>query len=211
MQLALIDAYDSFTHNLAHALGTAGARVQVVRCDAIPPGVLGAADAVVFGPGPGGPQEAGVFVPAIRALVGRVPLLGVCLGHQALAVALGGQIRRNPPVHGLATEIHHDATGMFSGLSAPLRQTRYHSLVVDAPTLPPELRVAATSPDGAIMAIAHRTAPAWGVQFHPESVLSGSAGQALLTRFVELARAASGPRATEPAPQRLDTGAGPAG
>jgi len=187
MRLVFVDAYDSFTYNLVHALEQAGARVQVVRCDEVHPRGLLAADAVVLGPGPGEPAEAGCFLAAVTELVGRVPLLGVCLGHQALALALGGSLRRHAPVHGHATPIRHDATELFTGLPPDVPMTRYHSLVVEA--VPDALRVCATSDDGAIMGLAHRRHPAWGVQFHPESVLSGRMGVGLLARFVALSRA----------------------
>lgn len=186
MRLLLVDAYDSFTHNLAHAFVVAGCDVHVVRCDEVTAEEVAthAPDPVVFGPGPGTPDEAGCFLPAIRGVIGRAPVLGVCLGHQALAQALGGRLLRHPPVHGHATPIRHAATGLFADLKEGVVMTRYHSLVVDPDTLPPELVVTAWSDDGAIMAIEHRTAPAWGVQFHPESVLSGRWGQRLLERFV---------------------------
>jgi anthranilate synthase/aminodeoxychorismate synthase-like glutamine amidotransferase len=185
-QLLLVDAYDSFTHNLAHAFVVAGCEVRVVRCDEVTAEEVAAhaPDPVVFGPGPGEPEEAGCFVPAIRALIGKAPVLGVCLGHQALALALGGRLLRHPPVHGHATPIRHDGTGLFADLADGVAMTRYHSLVVDPDALPADLRVTARSDDGAIMGLAHRAAPAWGVQFHPESVLSGVAGQRLLERFV---------------------------
>ena len=187
MRLVFVDAYDSFTYNLVHALELARARVQVVRCDQVHARSLLAADAVVLGPGPGSPLEAGCFLDAVDGLVGRVPLLGVCLGHQALALALGGTLRRHPPVHGHATPIDHDGTELFAGLPARVPMSRYHSLVVDH--VPEALRVCATSDDGAIMGLTHRHHPAWGVQFHPESVLSGQVGLGLLARFVALARA----------------------
>ena len=187
MRLALVDAYDSFTYNLAQALELSGATVHVVQCDAVRPRDLLGTDAVVLGPGPGEPPEAGCFLDAVRELVGHVPLLGVCLGHQALAMALGGTLRRHSPVHGHACAIRHDGTELFAGLLQDVPMTRYHSLVVDE--VPSELRTCAWSDDGAIMGLAHDSQPAWGVQFHPESVLSGPPGLALLTRFVALARA----------------------
>jgi anthranilate synthase component 2 len=189
MRLVLVDAWDSFTHNLAHALGSTGARVEVVRCDQVSALALRAADLVVLGPGPGEPDDAGCFLDAVPAVLGRVPLLGVCLGHQALAVALGGHLRRQDPVHGLAVPIHHTGSGLFRGLPQGVPMTRYNSLGVDESRLPAGLEVCARAPDGAVMGVAHRTAPAWGVQFHPESVLSGDAGVALLARFVALGSA----------------------
>lgn len=187
MRLVLVDAYDSFTHNLAQGLGLAGASVEVVRCDEVHAAQLTDADLVVLSPGPGTPDQAGCFLEAAQLLIGQVPLLGVCLGHQALAVALGGSLRTHPPIHGHATAIHHDGSGLFAGLPEAVEMTRYHSLVVDR--VPGCLRVCAASADGAIQGLVHRSAPAWGVQFHPESVLSGASGQALLARFVELGAA----------------------
>ncbi|MEN0062933.1 MAG: gamma-glutamyl-gamma-aminobutyrate hydrolase family protein [Myxococcota bacterium] len=187
MRLIFVDAYDSFTYNLVHGLQLAGPRVQVVRCDEVDPGSLRAADAVVLGPGPGEPHEAGCFIEAVHELLGRVPLLGVCLGHQALGIALGARLRRHEPVHGHATPVIHDGTGLFAGLPPRAPMTRYHSLVID--DLPPSLRACAFSDDQAIMGVAHTEHPAWGVQFHPESVLSGPAGLGLLARFVSLASA----------------------
>ncbi|HHO51086.1 MAG TPA: aminodeoxychorismate/anthranilate synthase component II [Deltaproteobacteria bacterium] len=184
MRLVLVDAYDSFTHNLAQALGIAGASVEVVRCDEVVAPQLLDAELVVLSPGPGTPAEAGCFLDAAGLLTGQVPLLGVCLGHQALAVALGGTLRTPPPVHGHATPIHHDRCGLFAGLPPAVPMTRYHSLGIDQ--VPACLAVTAVSDDGAIQGVRHRSAPAWGVQFHPESVLSGAAGQALLERFIEL-------------------------
>lgn len=158
-------------------------------CDAAPAPVLVPellrADAVVLGPGPGRPEEAGCLLAAVPGLVGRVPLLGVCLGHQALALALGGSLRLHEPVHGHATPIVHDGSGLFEGLPQHVPMTRYHSIVVDR--VPEALRVCARASDGTIQGLTHRSAPAWGVQFHPESVLSGSPGAALLARFVERA------------------------
>jgi anthranilate synthase/aminodeoxychorismate synthase-like glutamine amidotransferase len=189
MQLVLVDAWDSFTHNLAQAFEILGAQVSVVRCDRIDGAGISALmpDLCVFGPGPGRPEDAGCVVPAIRELVGQVPILGVCLGHQALALAFGGSLLRHPPVHGRPSPIHHDGTGLFSGLPPACAMGRYHSLGIDPSTLPSCLRVTAWSDDGVVMGVAHREAPAWGVQFHPESVMSGDAGLGLLRRFVDCA------------------------
>ena len=184
MHVVLVDARDSFAHNLAQALARLGADVDVVQADETDvPSLLGA-DLVVLGPGPGRPEDAGCFLDAVRALVGRVPLLGVCLGHQALAQALGGALLRHPPVHGHAPPVRHDGTGVFEGLPPGVPMTRYHSLVVDPARLPASLRITAWSDDGAVMGLAHREHPAWGVQFHPESVLSGDWGLALLGNAV---------------------------
>lgn len=194
----LVDARDSFAHNLAQALARLGADVDVVQADEIDPASLLAAEPglVVLGPGPGRPEDAGCLLDAVQALVGRVPLLGVCLGHQALAQALGGAILRHEPVHGHATPIRHDGTGVFAGLPPGVRMTRYHSLVVDPARLPSSLRITAWSDDGAVMGLAHRDHPAWGVQFHPESVLSGDWGLALLGNAVRGAL-----RGARPAPR----------
>jgi len=189
MRLVLVDAYDSFTHNLAQAFEVLGAEVEVVRCDAVDAVALRqmSPDLLVFGPGPGRPEDAGCIVNAIRTLAGETPILGVCLGHQAIGLAFGGGVVRHDVVHGHATEIHHDSAGLFTGVSPGAAMTRYHSLVVDEAKLPDCLRISAWSDDGAIMGLRHRHLPIWGVQFHPESVLSGRAGMALMRNFVRLA------------------------
>lgn len=184
----LIDNYDSFTHNLRHALAACGAEVVVVRNDAIT-----AEDAlalrprgIVLSPGPCGPQQAGVCMDLIRA-AGNVPLLGVCLGHQAIAAALGGVVERAPrPVHGRASPVFHDGSGLFAGLPSPFAAARYHSLIVSARGLPDDLRVTATTADGLVMGLAHRRRPLYGVQFHPESIACEH-GAALIGAFVALA------------------------
>jgi anthranilate synthase/aminodeoxychorismate synthase-like glutamine amidotransferase len=193
VRLVLVDAYDSFTHNLAQGFAALGAEVRVVACDAVDAEGLArlAPDRLVFGPGPGRPEDAGCFVDAIRAWTGRVPVLGVCLGHQALVVAHGGALRRFPPKHGLASPVHHDGTGLFTGLPPAPEMGRYHSLGVDADRVPASLRVLAWSEDGVVMAVAHRTAPAFGVQFHPESVMSGAPGLRLMHNFLSLEGAAA--------------------
>lgn len=187
MRLVLVDAYDSFTYNLVHAFAALGAEVEVVACDRVSSAGLARLrpDRLVFGPGPGRPEEAGCFVEAIRDWCGRVPVLGVCLGHQALCLAFGGTLRRYPPAHGRASPIVHDGTGLFSEVPARAEMGRYHSLGVDQ--VPPPLRAVAFTEDGLVMALAHRTAPAWSVQFHPESVMSGAHGAAILRRFVTAA------------------------
>lgn len=186
--LLLIDNYDSFTYNLYHYLGELGARVSVVRNDAIGVGqALGMApEAIVLSPGPCDPDKAGICLELIRAAAGRVPIFGVCLGHQAIAQAFGGRIVRAPRVmHGKVDRVHHDGTGVFRGLTSPLRATRYHSLCVAADSVPETLLVNATSEDGVIMGLRHRTLPIHGVQFHPESIET-SGGHALLRNFLEL-------------------------
>jgi anthranilate synthase/aminodeoxychorismate synthase-like glutamine amidotransferase len=193
MRLVLVDAYDSFTHNLAQAFMGFGIEVLVVRCDEITVAALRAEapDLIVLGPGPGSPEDAGCFVEIVQEMAGQIPLLGVCLGHQAIGLALGGTIIRHAVVHGHATDIHHDSRGLFAGIPPRAAMTRYHSLVVDPETLPPSLSVSAWSDDGAIMALRHRHHPLWGVQFHPESVLSGAAGSTLMRNFIRLQRQAA--------------------
>ncbi len=184
--ILLIDNYDSFVYNLARYLAELGCETQVVRNDAI--SVTGVADmapqAIVISPGPCTPHESGISMALIRKLGPRIPILGVCLGHQALAAALGGRIGRAPePVHGRTSLVHHAGTRLFAGLPNPLRATRYHSLLVEESTLPAELRIVARTADGLPMALEHATWPAFGVQFHPESVLTES-GHRLLANFL---------------------------
>jgi anthranilate synthase/aminodeoxychorismate synthase-like glutamine amidotransferase len=191
--LLLIDNYDSFTFNLLHSLESLGESVRVVRNDAISPAEIERNDPeiLVISPGPGDPAGAGVSVEAIAASRGRRPILGVCLGHQAIAVAFGGRVGRAPaPIHGKAHAIHHNSRGVFEGIASPMAAARYHSLVIDEATLPPELEVIARGPAGEIMAVAHRALPIVGVQFHPESFLTPE-GNRLLRNFLRLARAAA--------------------
>ena len=177
----IVDNYDSFTYNLVQYLGELGAELEVVRNDA---GVLGReADRVVVSPGPCSPAEAGESVEAIRHYAGRgIPVLGVCLGHQALGAAFGGRVVRGEPVHGKTAAIEHDGRTIFRGLESPLTVGRYHSLVVD-PQLPDELEVSATG-GGVVMGLRHRELPAEGVQFHPESILTPQ-GKAILRNFLD--------------------------
>jgi len=186
MRLLLVDNYDSFVYNLAQAFGALGAEPVVVRNDASI-GDLEAVDpdAVVISPGPGDPSEAGISVEAIRTFAPRVPVLGVCLGHQCIGAAFGGRVDRATvgPVHGKTSLVDHDGSGVFSGLPAPLTATRYHSLAIEEESFPNQLRVTARSEDGVVMGVAHRELPVEGVQFHPESVLT-SHGPALLENFV---------------------------
>ena len=189
--LLLIDNYDSFTYNLFHYLGQLGEEVVVKRNDQI-----SAADAlalkpasIVLSPGPCDPDKAGICLPLIKAAAGRVPILGVCLGHQAIGQAYGGRIVRAPiPMHGKLSRIHHGAQSVFAGLEDGFRATRYHSLIIDRETLPSSLEITAETDDGLIMGVAHRTHPVHGVQFHPESIASQH-GHALLKNFLVLARA----------------------
>lgn len=186
MRVTLVDCHDSFTWNLAQAMQALGADVDVVTCDSTSIGALLAADAVMLGPGPGRPEDAGVVVGAVTALGGRVPVLGVCLGQQAIGLALGAKVVRWRPVHGYTSMIAHDGTGLFAGLPTPVEMMRYHSLALT--DLPADLVATAWSEDGAVQAVAHRSWPMWGVQFHPESVASGDHGIALIGRWLDLAR-----------------------
>lgn len=191
MRVFLLDNYDSFTFNLAQYLQELGAIVEVVLNDRIDPAsvVAGGWDAIVVSPGPGRPEGAGITVPLVRQAAGLVPLLGVCLGHQAIGHAWGAPIVRAAElVHGKTSPIHHDGRTLFRGLPSPFPATRYHSLAVDPAGLPPELEVSARTADGTVMGVRHRTYAVEGVQFHPESILTG-AGHALLSNFLDLARA----------------------
>ena len=184
-RILVIDNYDSFVFNLVQYLGEMGAEPVVIRNDK-----LGAAEAengyagVVISPGPGVPADAGVSVEIISRMAGLAPVLGVCLGHQAMAEAFGGNVVRAPvPMHGKTSMISHDGTGVFEGLENPFRATRYHSLIVEESSLPAELRVTARSEDGLVMGICHRDFPLWGVQFHPESIYT-SHGKEMVANFV---------------------------
>jgi len=187
--ILLIDNYDSFVFNLSRYFQRLGQRTVVVRNDAIDPRrvrILGP-DAVVLSPGPCSPGEAGASLEVIRELYPEIPILGVCLGHQAIAAALGGRVvRAAEPVHGRASEIFHNESGVFQRLPNPISACRYHSLTVDRETLPACLEVTAATADGTVMAIAHRELPVVGLQFHPESILTPQ-GYELLAGFLRLA------------------------
>jgi anthranilate synthase component 2 len=190
-RVALIDNYDSFTFNLVHYLGELGADVAVWRNDEISVDeTLGEKpDAIVLSPGPCTPNEAGICLDLVRAASETTPILGVCLGHQAVGQAFGGEVVRAPaPMHGKVSRIAHNARGLFRGLNGPFEATRYHSLVIERATAPAELEVNAESDDGLIMAIAHRERPVYGVQFHPESIASEH-GRRILHNFLDLAAA----------------------
>jgi anthranilate synthase/aminodeoxychorismate synthase-like glutamine amidotransferase len=192
MRLLVIDNYDSFTYNLVQYLGELGADIDVVRNDAAPLDELVARRpaGVVISPGPGRPEDAGVTVAAVTAFGPAVPLLGVCLGHQAIGQAFGGRVvRARTLMHGKTSKIHHDGSGVFEGLPDGFEATRYHSLVVEAASLPGVLEVSAHTDDGEIMGLRHRTLPVHGVQFHPESILTGE-GKRLLANFLSLCRGA---------------------
>ncbi len=190
--ILLIDNYDSFTFNLFHFLGDLGVAVEVRRNDALSVQDVMAMrpDAVLLSPGPCTPNEAGICLPLIGAAASAgVPLLGVCLGHQAIGQAFGGTVVRAPePVHGKVWDVDHEGSDIFAGLPSPFRATRYHSLVVERATLPDCLTVTATTADGLIMGMAHRELPIWGVQFHPESIASEH-GHAILGNLIRLAAA----------------------
>lgn len=192
--ILLLDNYDSFTWNLVQALAALGADVVVERNDARAASefLALAPDAVVLSPGPGRPADAGAMPELIRRLPAGVPLLGVCLGHQALVESCGGALERDPaPVHGRASLVTHTGRGLFAGLPNPFPAARYHSLRARSDALPRELELAAWTADGLVMAVQHRTLPRAGVQFHPESILTPD-GTRLLANFLALARDARG-------------------
>jgi anthranilate synthase/aminodeoxychorismate synthase-like glutamine amidotransferase len=187
--ILLIDNYDSFVHNLARYFERLGQPTRVVRNDAIGVDEIErlAPAAVVLSPGPCTPSEAGCSLDVVRRLAGRLPILGICLGHQAIGAALGGRVvRASEPVHGRASAIFHAGGSLFAGLPGPLTAARYHSLVVERSSLPAELEVTAWTADGTIMALAHRHWPVVGLQFHPESILT-DCGYELLASFLRLA------------------------
>ncbi|MFF0515648.1 anthranilate synthase component II [Streptomyces sp. NPDC004250] len=185
-RVAVVDNYDSFTYNLVHYVAEQGGRPTVFRNDAVGLADLAAFDLLLLSPGPGTPDEAGICVEAVRALGARLPILGVCLGHQSIAAAFGGSVVRGEQVHGKASAVHHDGSGVLAGLPDPFTATRYHSLVVAPTGLPDQLVVTARTADGTIMGLRHREHPVHGVQFHPESVLSPE-GKQLIANFLECA------------------------
>ena len=184
----VIDNYDSFTYNLVQYLGELGAEVQVMRNDAVSVDDVAAAkaDGIVISPGPGRPEDAGVTMSVIRTLGERTPILGVCLGHQAIGAAFGGAVvRAGVPMHGKTSTIEHDGCGVFSGISGAFVASRYHSLVVADQDLPGDLLVTArTKEDGIVMGLRHKQWPLHGVQFHPESILTGE-GKTILRNFLK--------------------------
>jgi anthranilate synthase component II len=212
--IVLIDNYDSFTFNLVHFLGDLGAPVRVHRNDKVTSAAILTADpdAIVLSPGPCTPKEAGICLDLIAAVAGKIPILGVCLGHQAIGDAFGGKVVRAPaPVHGKLSEIRHSSAGIFRGINAPFQATRYHSLVVERESLPDQLSVTADTGDGLIMALAHKSLPVHGVQFHPESIASEH-GHRILQNFLDIAAAWNAARGrreksrpAEIAPQKLRT------
>jgi anthranilate synthase/aminodeoxychorismate synthase-like glutamine amidotransferase len=202
--ILLVDNYDSFVHNLARYVRELGEEALVVRNDAVSLDEIArlGASHIILSPGPCSPAEAGISTEVVRRFAGRVPILGVCLGHQCIGAAFGGRIvRARRPMHGKTSRILHEGRGVFSGLPSPLVASRYHSLVIEPETLPAELRVIATSEDGEIMAVEHREHDVTGVQFHPESALTEH-GYRMLDRFIHGDRS----RADE-LPPRADLGA----
>ena len=188
--LLMIDNYDSFTYNLVQYFGELGETVDVHRNDKITVAEVAAhrPDRLVISPGPCSPDEAGISVAAIRELAGKLPILGVCLGHQSIGQAFGGRIvRADRLMHGKTSPIHHDGRELFAGLANPFDATRYHSLLIEKATLPSCLEVTAWTAEGEIMGVRHRDLPVWGVQFHPESILT-VAGKQLLRNFLEMTR-----------------------
>ena len=191
MKVLMIDNYDSFTYNLVQYLGELGANVETIRNDAITPQEIFARsaalkpDRIVISPGPCSPAEAGISVALVQAAMGKIPLLGVCLGHQAIGAALGGKIiRAKTLMHGKTSKVEHTGRGVFKGLPSPMTVTRYHSLAIERDTLPAELMITAWTQDGEIMGIQHKTYALHGVQFHPESILSEH-GHAMLKNFLQ--------------------------
>jgi anthranilate synthase component 2 len=195
MRLLVIDNYDSFTYNLVHFLGELGADPVVHRNDKITLGQIAALapEAIVLSPGPKTPTEAGICLALIERFKDNTPILGVCLGHQAIGTAYGAEIvRARRPMHGKTSRVHHDGDGLFAGVPSPFTATRYHSLVIAPDSLPHALRVTATSEDGEIMAVVHREHPVVGVQFHPESALTEH-GYWLIDRFLHGDRVPAAP------------------
>lgn len=194
-RIVVIDNYDSFVYNLVQELGELGAEPAVFRNDAID--VAGiealAPHGVVISPGPGRPEGAGISLAVVSALAGRIPILGVCLGHQCIGQAFGARVVHAAQLmHGKTSEVHHRGTGIFSGLPNPFVATRYHSLVVEPASVPPDLEITATTADGVIMGLRHRSLPVEGVQFHPESILTPSGPSMLANFLAALAPAATG-------------------
>jgi len=202
--IVLIDNYDSFTFNLFHYFGGLGADVVVHRNDKISVDEVIALDpeAIVLSPGPCTPNEAGICLDLIDKAAASVPIMGVCLGLQAIGQAFGGHVVRAPvPVHGKLSEIKHQGEGVFRGINAPFKATRYHSLVVDRATCPPDLKVTAQTDDDLVMALSHRTLAVHGVQFHPESIASEH-GHLILRNFLDLAAAWNASTGRRPADHR---------
>jgi anthranilate synthase/aminodeoxychorismate synthase-like glutamine amidotransferase len=184
----VLDNYDSFTYNLVQYMGELGAEMTVRRNDELTPEEVESLhpDRILLSPGPCTPQEAGISIPLIQHFAGKLPILGVCLGHQAIGAAFGGNVVRAPKLmHGKTSEVIHDGRTLFSGIASPMTCTRYHSLIVEEKNLPRELEITARTEDGIIMGLRHRKYPVEGVQFHPESVLTQD-GKRLIKNFLEL-------------------------
>ncbi len=184
----VLDNYDSFTYNLVQYMGELGAEMIVRRNDELTPEEVESLhpDRILLSPGPCTPQEAGISIPLIQHFAGKVPILGVCLGHQAIGAAFGGNVVRAPKLmHGKTSDVIHDGRTLFSGIASPMTCTRYHSLIVAEKNLPRELEITARTEDGIIMGLRHRKYPVEGVQFHPESVLTHD-GKRLIQNFLEL-------------------------
>lgn len=189
MKITLIDNYDSFTWNVVHCLGAAGADVAVIRNDKTTPEAVLASDpdAIVLSPGPCTPNEAGVCLDLIDKASATIPMFGVCLGHQAMGQAFGGRVARAPvPMHGKVSEVTHQGESVFRGVNGAFRAARYHSLIVDHDMLPADVAVTAQTDDGLVMGLMHRTRPSHGVQFHPESIASEH-GPRIIRNFLDIA------------------------
>jgi anthranilate synthase component 2 len=205
--IVLIDNYDSFTFNLVHYFGGLGAEIDVRRNDKITADEVIAVDpdAIVLSPGPCTPKEAGICLELISKAAPQIPIFGVCLGHQAIGQAFGADVVRAPaPMHGKASEMQHEGCSVFRGINGPFTATRYHSLVVDRASMPPELTITAKTGDRLVMGIAHRTLPVHGVQFHPESIASEH-GHTIIKNFLDLAsewNSATGRRRSSGTPAR---------
>jgi anthranilate synthase component 2 len=197
--IVLIDNYDSFTFNLFHYLGGLGADVAVYRNDKISVADVMASqpDAIVLSPGPCTPNEAGICLALIEKAAPAIPILGVCLGHQAIGQSFGGEVVRATPTHGKVSEIKHTGTGIFRGINGPLKATRYHSLVVERASMPAALKVNAETSDRLVMGVMHETLPVHGVQFHPESIASEH-GHLILKNFLDIAAAWNAKRGRSP-------------
>ncbi len=194
MRVLMIDNYDSFTWNLVHYLGSLGAELTVRRNDEVDVAAIGGLDpdAIVLSPGPCTPNEAGICLAAIDEFSAAIPMLGVCLGHQAMGQAFGGEVVRTAPMHGKLSTIHHRGKSVFRGINGDFQATRYHSLIVRRETFPAALEITAETGDGLVMGLQHRERPVHGIQFHPESILSEH-GHTMLRNFLDLAREWRGP------------------